>query len=466
MEENVEMNEEIKETEEVEETEITEITEESDPTEQDQPEEPPIMPLKRGNRFFLAALFPLAFIIILGIVLLVGKLFDGDAAKEAAASFGEQPTTEAPYYEVKADEVRGVYIATVHNINFPSSNALGAASLKAELDEIIVKCAENGFNAVYFQASPMSDALYDSQILPTSSVLTGKEGAPLPEGFDPLAYLCDKAHKAGIAVHAWVNPMRVTAGEHDLEDISPNNPAMTEGYTFTYGGEVYYDLGNPEVRGLQARVCAELARDYPIDGIIFDDYFYPYPVEGDQINDKNTYERFGGEYDSIADFRRASTTALVGECYDAVKAARPDCQFGVAPFGIWRNDDGKNGGSPTRGSEGYETLYCDALAFIKAGKVDYIAPQLYWMIESTVAPFKELCDWWYNAVKDTDVKLLISHGAYRVGEWGNGGELMAQVEYARTKRAYYGSIFYGYASILDNEYGVADVMAQMYCEKE
>ena len=480
-EETTDMNEELNKTEETEcNTDAEEVSEVSaeqaealeEGGETDEYAEPAVMPLKQTNRFFLAALFPLAFIIILGIVLLVSHFADGKSARSAATGAmadggGSLIGTEPAYYEIKADEVRGIYIATVHNINFPSSNTLGAAQLKGELDNILLECAEHGFNRIYFQASPMSDALYDSKILPTSSVLTGKEGAPLPEGFDPLAYLCDRAHKAGIEVHAWINPMRVTAGGLDEEELSVNNPAAVEpGYTFTYGGEVYYDLGHPEVRNLQARVCEELVRDYAVDGILFDDYFYPYPVEGEEINDKRTFELYGGDYDNIGDFRRANTTALVSECYDAIKATRPECEFGVAPFGIWQNDDGENGGCPTGGSEGYEMLYCDALAFIKSGKIDYIAPQLYWMTESTVAPYKGLCDWWAGAVKGTDVKLLVSHAAYRVGDWEDSEEFNTQVEYARTKRAYYGSIYYGYESVVNNEYGISDVLAQMYCGKE
>ena len=462
------MNEEIKEATVAEEAEETaeEITEEAieetlveteEPAPQSEPpEEVPIMPLSRVNRFFLAALFPLIFILIFGVILLVtGREDDG----------GTEAPTEEPYYEVKADEVRGVYVASVYNINYPSSSTLSAAQLKAELDGIIVTCAENGLNAVYLQVSPMSDALYDSDILPTSSVLTGTEGALLPEGFDPLEYLCDKAHKAGIAVHAWVNPMRVTAGGHDPEDLSADNPATDNSLTVTYGGEVYYNLGLPEVRGLQARVCAELAREYPVDGILFDDYFYPYPVGDEVFDDSAAYAEYGGAYDSVEDFRRASTTALVSECYDAVKAVRADCQFGVAPFGIWRNDDGRNGGSATGGMESYETLYCDSLAFIRAGKVDYIAPQLYWTFGSKAAPYAELCDWWTEAVEDTDVRLLISHAAYQAGTWGDSSEYAEQVEYARTKRPYYGSIYYGYAAINGNEAGIADAFAKIYKEK-
>ncbi len=459
VEEIEEMNEENKEvTEESEETRETDEpqeTEESETAEGPPPTEPPFMPLKRTNRFFLAALFPLLFILIFGIVLLItGR---GDERQEST-----EPAAE-DYYAVKSDEVRGVYIATVYNINYPSSQSLGTSQLKAELDDILVTCAENGFNAVYFQVSPFSDALYDSSILPTSSVLSGTEGAPLPEGFDPLAYLCEKAHRAGIAVHAWINPMRVTGGAHDPEDLSADNPAKkAPELTVTYGGEVYYDLGYPEVRTLQAKVCEELVRDYPIDGILFDDYFYPYPVEGEEFDDSASYKMHGGEYDSVEDFRRASTTALVSECYDAIKATRDECQFGVAPFGIWRNDNGSNGGSATRGMESYNTLYCDSLAFIRSGKIDYIAPQIYWTFESSAAPYGELCDWWAEAVKDTDVRLLISHAAYQAGTWEDSGEYTEQVEYARTKRPYNGSIFYGYAAIENNDAGITDAFADMY----
>ena len=412
---------------------------------------------------FLAALIPCLVLVVLGLILLGMHFATGqsDTVFSLAAIRG---TAGQPMAAVNPDsEVRGVYVATVYNINYPSAKSLSRARLREELDAILDSCEQNGLNAVYFQVSPYSDALYHSQILPTSSVVTGREGQRFPGDFDPLDYLCEHAHARGIAVHAWVNPMRVTTPEMSYDTLARDNPAKVHPeWTVEYGGAYYYDLGIPEVRQLQADVCAELAANYPIDGILFDDYFYPYPVDGKTFDDAQTYADYGADAADLADFRRQSTTALVRACYTSIKETREDCAFGIAPFGIWRNDDGRNGGSPTRGFESYESLYCDSLAFIRGGWVDYVAPQIYWQFSSQAAPYGALCEWWNAAVADTDVKLLISHAAYQAEAWGSPSEFTEQIEYARALRSYGGSLFYGLAAIQADDGSIRAQLASAY----
>lgn len=419
-------------------------------------------PRPQSGWWLSAALIPFLALILAGCILLCIRFSGGESDSIFSLTPGEAGEPLGDFLSDAGDEVRGVYIATAYNINYPSAQNLRGKELAKELDAIVASCTENGINAIYFQASPYSDALYDSDILPTSSVLSGKEGAAMRDGFDPLAYLCATAHEAGISVHAWVNPMRVTAGALDYEDLAADNPAKKDpSLTVKYGEEYYYNLGLPEVRKLIGDVCAELAGKYPIDGILFDDYFYPYPEEGQVFDDSAAFEAYGDVYADIGDFRRGSTTALVKECYAAIKEARSDCAFGIAPFGIWQNDDGENGGSATRGFEGYESLYCDALSFIKEGIVDYIAPQIYWTFESEAAPYAALCDWWNAQVSGTDVKLLISHAAYQAAAWGKE-EVTEQIAYARERKGYRGSIFYGYAAIAGDEGNIRSQLAAAY----
>ncbi len=421
-----------------------------------QPTPPP-----EGYGLFLAALIPCLLLVLFGLVLfglhfVTGKTYNDNVFSLAAIRSGQPLAAANP-----AEEVRGVYVATVFNINYPSEKGQSLARLQSELDGILDCARQNGLNAVYFQVSPYSDALYHSQILPASSVVTGREGKRFPGDFDPLEYLCERAHAQNIAVHAWVNPVRVSSTDLAYDALSADNPARIHPeWTVEYDGAYYYNLGIPEVRQLQADVCAELAANYPIDGILFDDYFYPYPVDGKTFDDAQAFADYG-EGD-LADFRRQNATALVRECYTAVKARREDCAFGVAPFGIWRNDNGSGVGSPTRGFESYESLYCDTLAFIRGGWVDYVAPQLYWQFSSRAAPYGALCDWWNAAVADTDVKLLISHAAYQAGVWESESEFADQIEYARALRSYGGSLFYGLSSIQEDESAICAQLASVY----
>lgn len=368
-------------------------------------------------------------------------------------------------------EVRGIWIASVENINFPSAKGLDAKTLQAELDSIVGNAVRSNLNAIYFQVRPTGDALYQSALFPVSAYLTGDQEAGLPDGFDPLAYLVELAHDFNIAVHAWVNPLRITQGSAqnpatDPEKLGSANPArLHPEWTVPYAdGKLYYDAGLPEVRTLIAEGCAELAKNYNIDGIIFDDYFYPYPVKGATFDDADTYKQYGGGA-SLADWRRENVNAMVKGCYDAIKAVSGDCQFGIAPFGIWQNDDGSNGGSDTSGLSCYSALYADALAWIKGGYIDYIAPQIYWQFGTAAARFDELCRWWNAQCDGTGVDLLISHAAYRSAAWGSDSEIQEQVEFARSELCYRGSIHYGYAAICANDGNLQGQLESLYARE-
>lgn len=369
-------------------------------------------------------------------------------------------------------EMRGVFIASVYNIDFPSKKGLSSKELAAELDDIVETAASFGINTIFFQVRPSSDALYDSKIFPISEYLTGGESSSLPDGFDPLDYIIKAAHKAGLRVHAWVNPLRVTRGSEanpktDPEALAPTNPArLNPKLCVAYAdGSLYYDPGLPEVRALIAAGVREIAANYDVDGIIFDDYFYPYPVKDANGNiidfdDAETYAEYSSGFDNIADWRRNNINLMIKSCYEAIKDESEDCLFGVAPFGIWQNSDGSNGGSATSGFDAYSLIYCDALAWVKGGYVDYIAPQIYWSFDKESAPFDVLADWWNAALDGTSVKLYISLAAYKYGtdEWSGAGEreeITSQINYARKLLTYKGCILYGYSNLKKDIDGVA-----------
>lgn len=402
-------------------------------------------------------------LLVLSAVLPLVYIFSGGNtvfAADVPAAENEVQTLAA--VEGVEDEMRGIWIATVNNINFPTKQKLTASELAAELDGIVAFSKENGFNTILFQVRPAADALYKSEIFPASKFVSGSAGVTPDGGFDCLAYLLEAAHAEGIAVHAWVNPLRVTTGntsypQTDLSALPASNPAVQNpDWVVAYAdGKLYFDAGIPAVRQLVADGVREICENYNVDGIIFDDYFYPYPSGDAEFDDADTFAEYGENFEDIGDFRRDNINRLVELCYNTVKDVDADIRFGVSPFGIWQNNDGQNGGSATRGLSAYDQIYCDALAWAEGGYVDYLAPQLYWSFDTAAAPFDTLADWWSRALDGTGVTLYINHGAYRYADGGMvSGEMQKQTEYVRDLYSCRGSLYYGYAALQDNAEGI------------
>ncbi len=370
-----------------------------------------------------------------------------------------------------SSEVRGVWIASVFNIDYPSAADLDAAALQAEIDAIIATCLENGLNTIFFQVRPTCDALYKSDIFPVSPFLSTNGTLT----FDPLEYIVNEAHKNNIFVHAWVNPLRVTMASTDVTTLPENSPArQNPDWTVPYvDGKLYLNAGIPEVRDLVADGVREIVAGYDVDGIVFDDYFYPYPANGADgkpavFDDAAEFAAYGAGYEDLDAWRRDNINKLIAQVYSAVHNTDPECVFGVSPFGIWQNDNGKNGGSATNGLEGYKALHCDALAWVEAGTVDYLSPQLYWQFTTTSAPYDVLVRWWNSVLENTGVDLYVSHAIYRYedGNWADPqGEMTEQISFARSELSYKGSVFYGYDEINKNTNGAADELKTMFADE-
>ena len=414
---------------------------------------------------FKILIFAAVFLLLLSCVMPLSVIF----APSKALDIPPSPIADTPSTDIAiVEEMRAIWIATVNNINFPSKKGLSAEKLAAELDDIVNFADENGFNTIIFQVRPAADALYDSALFPASKFVSGTLGKAPDKSFDCLEYIVTKAHEKQIAVHAWVNPLRVTSGNATypqtdidaLPDTSPakQNPDLVVAYA---DGKLYFDAGQPYVRSLVAAGVKEICENYDVDGIVFDDYFYPYPVENAVFDDADTYAKYGDGM-SLADFRRASVNELVRLTYDTVKEVDKGILFGVSPFGIWQNG---GEGSATKGLEAYDAIYCDALAWAKGGYVDYIAPQLYWTFETASAPFGELSKWWNDALAGTGVRYYINHGVYRYTDGSmQSGEIARQIEDARSKSEYFGSMFYGYAALKANDGGVLNEIKSAFKE--
>lgn len=355
-------------------------------------------------------------------------------------------------------EFRGLWVSSVYNLDYPSAPGLSAAKLQSEADAIIDYAMETHMTAIFLQVRPCGDALYASELFPWSAYLTGTQGKAPDGGFDPLAYFTRRCHEAGMELHAWINPYALTRTAADSREaafalLSENHPArkVPDSVVYHSNGRLYLDLGSPEARQLVADGVAELLQNYDVDGIHFDDYFYP----STDFDDSACFAAYGGGA-SLEAFRRQSVNALISQIYQTVKAADPQAVFGVSPSGIWANSSHNPLGSDTSGSESYYTMYADSRQWVQDGIVDYILPQLYWYSGHPQADFTTLAHWWDDVVAGTDVKLYLGLGAYRMLEasqgepWYGTDEILRQLDLASSQSHVSGVALFRYGSCKGN----------------
>ncbi|MBQ2931465.1 MAG: family 10 glycosylhydrolase [Clostridia bacterium] len=310
--------------------------------------------------------------------------------------------------------IKGVWAATLYSMDYPSAPTQNSDVLMKDARNLVESVKKAGFNTLFLQVRPTGDAFYKSDIFPWSRYLTGTEGVAPQNNFDPLAYITKIAHEAGISVHAWINPYRLTASEKDSDNPAENSIAKKFSHLVKRhtDGKLYLDPGEPESIRLVVDGAVELAQNYDIDGIHIDDYFYP----SSAFPDGETFSKYGGEFREIGDWRRNNTLELVKELKTEIKKVNPKLLFSVSPSGIWANKDSHPDGSNTSGRQAYFDYYADTRLWVKEELVDIIIPQIYWNIGYRTADFKELANWWNTAVRGTDVALCIGQGAYRIAE--------------------------------------------------
>ena len=337
-------------------------------------------------------------------------------------------------------EMRAAWVSTVFNIDWPSKGSQGnAARQKQEYINLLEKLKSAGINTVVIQVRPESDALYKSSINPWSRYLTGVQGKN--PGYDPLQFVLDESHKRGIKVHAWFNPYRASIYE-DISSTASNNAINTHrDWVVKHGNKWYYDPGIPAVRDYIVNTVSEVVRNYNIDGVHFDDYFYPAP----DFNDGRSFAKYGsGNKDQ---WRRRNVNTMIDQVHRAVKSIKPNVDFGVSPAGIWRNRSNDSNGSNTSGGESYAKHYADTRYWIKNNLVDYVVPQVYWRIGHPKADYATLVKWWSDQVRGTGVKLYIGQGIYKHGQSEYGGENVAseikqQINLNRRYSEIKGSIYF------------------------
>ncbi|GAA4914761.1 hypothetical protein GCM10023334_015020 [Nonomuraea thailandensis] len=313
-------------------------------------------------------------------------------------------------------QLRAMWISSVANIDWPSRTGLSVSAQQAEFRAWLDLAVSKRMNAVVVQVRPTADAFWPSPYEPWSQWLTGTQGGN--PGYDPLAFMVNEAHARNLEFHAWFNPYRI-ANHDDPSRLVATHPARQHpDWRFAYGGKLYYNPGIPEVRDFIEDAIMDAVSRYDVDGVHLDDYFYPYPVSGQNIPDAATFDRYGGSFADVGDWRRNNVNLLVRELDQRIHAAKPHVSFGISPFGIWRNAGTDPLGSRTSGLQSYDAIYADSRQWVKQGWVDYLAPQIYWHIGFSTAAYEVLTAWWSEQVRGTGVQLVIGQAAYRAGASG------------------------------------------------
>jgi len=364
---------------------------------------------------------------------------------------------------------RGAWIATVANIDWPSTEAVGNDSLqKAEMVWILDSLQSLGINAVIFQVRPTADALYQSEYEPSSHWLMGKQGDSLT--YDPLAWTIEQAHERHMEVHVWLNPYRVNLAKTDTSTICADHIWRKHPEWFwEYNKQWYFNPGLDVTREWICTIVQDIVYRYDIQAIHMDDYFYPYPAGGKPLPDVKTFEKYPRGFDNIEDWRRDNVNRAIQEISATIHECKDSVQFGISPFGVWRNASVDSTGSKTTaGITNYDDLYADIRLWIREGWIDYVLPQLYWEIGKKAADYETLAHWWANEVRGTNCKLYIGMAPYRLegakkdSPWGIGNEISRQMKLNRTIPEISGECFYSTRPLLRNPRHVCDTIKLIY----
>ena len=363
-------------------------------------------------------------------------------------------------------EFRGAWVATVENIDWPSKRNLSSEKQQEEFLKILDFHKKTGINAVLVQVRAASDAFYARSIEPWSEYLTGEQGKSPDPYYDPMRFMIEEAHSRNMEFHAWLNLNRGL--QKNVKVVPKDNITLKKPEWFiSYGGVKMYNFGIPAVREYLVDLVTGMVKTYDVDGIHFDDYFYPYTITGETFNDAAAFKKYGRGFDTIGDWRRQNINLLIKEISKAIREEKKWVKFGVSPFGVWRNSNLDKLGSPTEaGQTSYDNLYADTRKWIKYGWVDYIAPQVYFSTEHQKVPYKPLVDWWVN--NHGNRLLYIGQGAYKVDKestekaWRDPSQIGKQLRHNSSTGAIDGSIYFSTKSLVNNALGVGDTLKGFY----
>ncbi|MDG4833554.1 family 10 glycosylhydrolase [Solwaraspora sp. WMMD1047] len=370
-------------------------------------------------------------------------------------------------------QFRAMWIASVVNIDWPSRSSLTApdriAVQQAEYRGWLDLARRRNHNAVIVQVRPTADAFWASSYEPWSEYLTGVRGQH--PGWDPLGYLVDAAHERGLEFHAWFNPYRASMPDGagpNLNLLAPGHPLRANpDWAVVYpvnaaGSRLYYNPGVPAARQFVQNAIMDAVTRYDIDGVHFDDYFYPYPAAGQDFPDQEAFARYGAGFGSRADWRRHNVDLLIQELGARIKAAKPWVKFGVSPFGIWRNRSADPLGSATSGLQSWDANFADTRSWVRNQWIDYVVPQVYWHIGFATADYAVLVPWWAQVVAGTRVQLYIGQADYKIGDpaqpaqWQDPEEMSRHLALNRSHPAVAGNVHFSAVQVRANRLGAVD----------
>ena len=386
----------------------------------------------------------------------------------AKTQFGSEEARASSFVNVSHSlpeiprEFRGVWIATVANIDWPVAGTDSWEKQKKDYLALLDYYKELHFNAVIVQIRTAGDALYPTKLAPWSKYLTGQQGTAPKTQENPLNWMIDAAHQRGLEFHAWLNPYRATM-DLNTAGLNPNHDFHKHRkWMLKYGSKWYYDPGLPEVKTHLLQIIDEVVENYDIDAIHFDDYFYPYREPNLEFPDQASYLVYKKPGQSKDDWRRQNVNELILALSQTIKSKKPWVQFGISPFGVWRNKSKDPKGSPTQaGQTNYDDLFADVLLWMKNRWIDYLIPQLYWSMEHRLASHRILADWWSNT--SYGIPIYLGNGPYKIRDdsdvaWKNPEELINQVHYGRTLPQVQGNSFFSAKSIFQKNKDVAQLL--------
>ncbi len=367
-------------------------------------------------------------------------------------------------------EYRGIWVATVANIDWPSKPRLPSDMQKAELIAIMDRAAELGFNLIVLQVRPACSVLYDSKIEPWSEVLSGTMGKPPEPYYDPLAFAVEEAHNRGMELHAWFNPYRARhpseKSEIHPQHISKRRPDLVK----QYGRYLWLDPGEPDVMEHSLAVMLEVVKRYDVDGVHIDDYFYPYKERDEKGNlldfpDESSWQRYrrsGGKL-SRDDWRRQNVDRFVERVYREIKSTRRWVKFGISPFGLWRP------GYPpqARGFDAYSELYADSRKWLLEGWCDYYVPQLYFKIDHPNLSFPVMLRWWVEQNKQGR-HVLAGNFTSKVADGSNSAwdaqEIAEQIRLTRKQVGAAGNVHFSARAFMQDRGGICKLIRELHAQ--
>jgi uncharacterized lipoprotein YddW (UPF0748 family) len=383
------------------------------------------------------------------------------------AAFGLTIGLAAPAHRAPAQspapkqEMRAVWVAHVFNLDWPRSKTLTPAQQRADFISLLDRHKANGLNAVVVQVRASADAIYPSALEPWSEWLTGTQGVGPQPAYDPLQFMIQEAHRRGLEFHAWINPYRAVTNANTSSIAAGHVSRLHPDWVVPFGTLRVLNPGLPQVRQYLTRVVLDVVRRYDVDGIHFDDYFYPAPQTGVTFDDDAAFAQDPRGFTTKADWRRDNVDLFVRTVADSIQAAKPWVKFGISPPGVWRNGTSV-GGTATTAFQSYTDIFADSRKWLQQGWVDYLAPQVYWTSTTAAARYDLIVPWWSQQVLPAVPRhVYIGHAAYKVSATATDAfnqptQIPNQLRLARQQANVKGSLFYKSTELLANPLGVAD----------